>query len=553
MKKAKKTIKIKNKKILIPIILVIIICISISSFIIYKTTNNNALKTLKKNYNEYVITTSKTKLYDSNKKQIGTISKGYKLHLEPVKELTTKNKYLKIKYTNNYIDYKTIKKTEKFERKNNNNNLVLNKNIKSKNKTKLIQNNKVIITLNSINHEIEYIDDNYYYIKYLNDIFQIKKNKNLKVINHNNNKDKETEFVSVIHFEKISTDLDSNNCIDSEIAKEEINTLIDNGYYSITKEQYKMFLKGNIRLKEKAIFITTNEDNDNVKNIINELKTNISVITDKDNLKFESTNKKSTKDDNKEKLNRYQIKTYSSIDNILKMANGEEVIETEPPKNPNQSIAVLNYHFFYDSSSQVCNESICLTTDKFREHLQYLKDNNYKTLTMKEFANWMYGKIELPEKSVLITVDDGAMGTGKHNGNHLITLLEEYKMHATLFLIAGWWDISNYESKYLDVQSHTFDMHEYGPCGKGLLVCANYEEAKANIQKSLDIIKDNTSFCYPFYSYDDESIQAIKDLGIKVAFVGGNRKAKRSDNKYLIPRYPIISDITLQDFINKIS
>lgn len=549
MKKEKK----KNKKIFIPIILVVLIVMGIILYILYNTTKKNVLKEIKKNYNEYVETTNTTKLYNSRKKQIGTISKGYKLELESIKNITIKNKYLKIKNTDNYIDYKTIKKTEKFEKKYNNNYYVLNKNVKSNNKVILQQNNKKILTLSNINSKIEYIDDNYYYIKYINDIFQVKKNKNIKVINHNNSKDKETEFISVIHYEKISSDIDSNNCIDPDIAKEEIKKLLENGYYSITKEQYKMFLNNNIRLKEKAIFITTNEDNDNIKNINNELKANISVITNKDNLKFESTNKKTTKNDDKKKLNRYQIKTYSTIENILKMANGEEVIEIEPQKNPNQSIAVLNYHFFYDPATQSCNESICLKVDKFREHLQYLKDNNYKTLTMKEFANWMYGKIELPEKSVLITVDDGAMGTGKHNGNHLITLLEEYKMHATLFLIAGWWDISNYQSEYLEVQSHTFDMHEYGDCGKGLLVCANYEEAKDNIQKSLDIIKDNTSFCYPFYSYDDESIQAIKDLGIKLAFVGGNRKAKRSDNKYLVPRYPIISDITLQDFINKIS
>ena len=31
-----------------------------------------------------------------------------------------------------------------------------------------------------------------------------------------------------------------------------------------------------------------------------------------------------------------------------------------------------------------------------------------------------YGEIELPARSVLITIDDGALGTGTHNGNKLI-------------------------------------------------------------------------------------------------------------------------------------
>jgi peptidoglycan/xylan/chitin deacetylase (PgdA/CDA1 family) len=172
---------------------------------------------------------------------------------------------------------------------------------------------------------------------------------------------------------------------------------------------------------------------------------------------------------------------------------------------------------------------------------------------MDEFKRWMYGEIELPTKSVLITVDDGAKGTGAHNGNKLIPLLEEYKMHATLFLIAGWWDISNYSSPYLEVQSHTYDMHQYGSCKKGQLVCATYEEAKTDLEKSLAIVNNNDSFCYPFYSYSDTAIQAIKDTGFKLAFIGGNRKAKRSNNKYLIPRYPIHSDITMERFIEIVS
>ena len=159
------------------------------------------------------------------------------------------------------------------------------------------------------------------------------------------------------------------------------------------------------------------------------------------------------------------MKSYTLLDNIIKMANGEEVIEKEP--NPNQGIAVLNYHFFFDPKlGEECNESICLDVVKFRQHLEYLKNNGYKTLTMEEFKRWMYNEIELPEKSVLITIDDGAMGTGKHNGHKLIPLLEEYDLQATLFLITGWWDIENYRSKNLTIQSHTNDMHQYGTCGR---------------------------------------------------------------------------------------
>ena len=76
-------------------------------------------------------------------------------------------------------------------------------------------------------------------------------------------------------------------------------------------------------------------------------------------------------------------------------------------------------------------------------NLIILKIMGTKTLKMSEFKKWMFGEIELAEKSVLITVDDGAKGTGKHNGNKLIPILEEYNMNATLFLITGWWSVEN--------------------------------------------------------------------------------------------------------------
>ena len=222
-----------------------------------------------------------------------------------------------------------------------------------------------------------------------------------------------------------------------------------------------------------------------------------------------------------------------------------------------QKIAVLNYHFFFDPDlGEGCNESICEKVSDFRSHLDYFRDNGYKTLTMKEFRDWMYGVTELPEKSVLITVDDGALGTGTHNGNKLIPLLEEYKMHATLFLITGWWSIDNYRSEYLDVESHTNDMHTGGLCSAmrgAKILCSSDEYVLEDLRKSIEITGSKTSFCFPFYAYSDHAIELVKQAGFEIAFVGGSRKASRNDDKYKIPRFPIQTDTSLQEIINMVS
>ena len=230
---------------------------------------------------------------------------------------------------------------------------------------------------------------------------------------------------------------------------------------------------------------------------------------------------------------------------------------TPPPVSNTSSggsVAVLNYHFFYDAATEACNESICISTENFRKQLDYLKNNGYKTLTMQEFYDWKTGKLNLSQKAVLITVDDGAMGTD----THLPAILEEYQMHASLFLITGWWDISKYQkNQYLEIYSHGDELHHNNYCAgsncgyKPLLL--SKEEIVADLNLSLSKGVGKLAFCYPFYQTSKTLEAALKEVGIPLAFAGGNKKATRSVSNYYIPRYVVYKGTSLNQFINMIS
>lgn len=253
------------------------------------------------------------------------------------------------------------------------------------------------------------------------------------------------------------------------------------------------------------------------------------------------------------KIGEYSIK-YTSKDSNNNYSSIIRKINVIKKPVYEQKIAVLNYHFFYENWDENCHEAICENMSKFRQHLEYLNNNGFKTLTIKEFVLWMYNKIDLPEKSVLITIDDGAHGTGVHNGNHLIPALEKYNINATLFLITGWWGINNYKSERLDVQSHTNDLHFEVNCGyRSKVNCVSYDDILKDLKESIKITNSTEAFCFPYYEYSETSIKAVKDAGFKVAFVGGNRKASRNDNKYKIPRYVILNSTTLSEFINMVN
>lgn len=267
---------------------------------------------------------------------------------------------------------------------------------------------------------------------------------------------------------------------------------------------------------------------------------------------------------NKNKLGTYEVnyKVSDSSGNTAEIKRTVKVInpfKALPDQNAKATkIAVLNYHFFYDpTKKEYSGDGNFTSVQTFEEQLKYLKDNNYKTLTIEEFRAWMYGERDLPARSVLITVDDGGKGTGKHNGNKLIPLLEKYDMHATLFLVSGWWSKSNYSSSHLDIQSHSHDMHTEKYCSgvtRGAkMLCLSDEEVLADLKESINTLGSSKAFCYPFYVHNSHTMELLQEAGFKLAFIGGDTKATRSTNKYKIPRYHMYKTTTLVQFNHMIA
>ena len=216
-----------------------------------------------------------------------------------------------------------------------------------------------------------------------------------------------------------------------------------------------------------------------------------------------------------------------------------------------KEISVLTYHFNYDSSNKEeelkckkSNVTICLSDKLFKDHLMYLKENNFYTATMKDLSLFIDGKIQLPENTVVITIDDG------YYTDAMIKVLEEVYLHATLFLIGTAGSPSDYESKNLEIHSHTYNMHYPGACSGGQgspMKCLNKEKILEDLRKSREQLNGSTVFCYPFFEYNDYAINILKEAGFEMAFIGGRRKIKVGSNKYKLPRYGIINTTSVED------
>lgn len=568
----------QNKKVLFLIIFLVILVCLIGGYFGYQNylrhQKEEKIAEIRSHYGNFVRVLKNSKLYTKNEdhfEEIGEVYEDVVLPLEDMEIRSENDTKFKIHRTNYYVDYFQVVVDDGWEVGTSNqlkaHYLPLNKDLKTKEKTNLYQDGVLKISLNeSFDSIILYGIGDYYRFSYLDDFFDIKKDE-VEVSDFTPEiTTSEADYISVVQFAKYDESCTTNTCISKGKVEEILKQLKENKNYSITEFEYISWLNGDLRLEPGAMLITVTESQEELQNT---LKENGFEVTETSQLTFVNNDQTTKKDTKKESVNRYFLHQNTTSDQVKKVIAGETIEKPKPvittqAKNPPSmdakatNIAVLNYHFFYDPSiGESCGDGNCMPVAQFREQLDYLKNNQYKTLTMEEYRAWMYGEIELPARSVLITVDDGAMGTGKHNGNKLIPILEEYQMHATLFLITGWWNIENYRSPYLDIESHTYDMHTEGLCKNqtrgAKMLCSTKEQVLDDLRKSLSVTGSNKAFCFPFYAYNDSAIQSLKEVGFQLGFIGGYTKSNRNQDKYKITRYPVHRSTTLNQFINMIN
>lgn len=520
-------------------------------------------KKVQQHYATYVVTTKEITLYKKVKNKysaIGTIASGVSFPLEEIEELSSLSEKFQIKGEPYYVSYHDVKPTTPYQE------AILKEyylpfsdQVKTQSSTKLYQNGKLVIMMEEERQfQIQYQDLEFYYIFYQGQVFGIRKDESLLLPSEE--KVPEVEQITVLNYAPIQKECTLNTCISEKKVQEQLQFLKEQKVSFLSLAEYQAWQKGYIKLQGNVVLLVTSEKFDRT------------FLEQEDSLPLEllkDTKISFLQNDQPAKRGEgisssYVVHQTTSLKRYQRMLQKE--VLTEPiiaQKLPlleekATAIPVLNYHFFYDpSKGEVCNETICLAVADFREQLQFFVDHQYKTLTIEEFRAWMYGEIELPARSVLLTIDDGAMGTGKQNGNKLIPLLEELDLHATLFLITGWWDIENYRSSNLDVQSHTNDMHTGNLCKDQFrgaqMLCSSQAKVKTDLEQSIAILGSRTAFCFPFYASNSSAIQTVKEVGFQLAFVGGNHKATRKSNFFQIPRYPIYKTTTLNQLIAMIS
>ena len=227
---------------------------------------------------------------------------------------------------------------------------------------------------------------------------------------------------------------------------------------------------------------------------------------------------------------------------------------TAPSKENHGPVRVSHtYHFAYEEDNP-CYEEICHSPKQIKEHFSYIKDNNFFTPKMNELEMYIDQKVQLPQKSVVITFDDGTRADVAKK------YVDEYKINATLFLITSWFNKEQFESEYFEVHSHGDNIHNGGLCSGGQggeIKCMEHDKLLTDLKTSRDKLNGSTVFCYPFYEYNDYSIKVLKEAGFTMAFAGeragGKIKVTPGIDKFRLPRWVIVNYTTQTQFISYVN
>lgn len=215
-----------------------------------------------------------------------------------------------------------------------------------------------------------------------------------------------------------------------------------------------------------------------------------------------------------------------------------------------KKIPVLMYH----SINYEKNNILRVPKEKFAAQMKWLYENGYTTLSLDEVCDAVENKRGVPEKSVVLTFDDGY----KDNYENAFPVLKKYNFKATIFMITGKIgdskngyltaeQIREMDSRGIRVESHTvshsdLDALSYNEQYKEL------SESKAALEKLLG--RPVCFLAYPSGKYNADTVKAAKKAGYKMCFKMKGGIGSIDDDRYEFPRFFVGED--LGDFISRV-
>jgi peptidoglycan/xylan/chitin deacetylase (PgdA/CDA1 family) len=211
----------------------------------------------------------------------------------------------------------------------------------------------------------------------------------------------------------------------------------------------------------------------------------------------------------------------------------------------------------------------CVSPTRFREHMHALRDAGYQAISLPAFVAWTRGESTLPERSLLITFDDGFMGVH----DDAAPLIESLGWSATMFLVSaliggtdtwatneaqprrrahpllGWpeihamrrsgWSFGSHSRTHADLPTLADDQLEDQLAG-------SRAELEGGLEQTIDTL------AYPYGRFDSRVAQAAAAAGYTMAFSTRSGFNRPLQDPFAVRRIDVAGTDTAGELLRKV-
>ena len=232
--------------------------------------------------------------------------------------------------------------------------------------------------------------------------------------------------------------------------------------------------------------------------------------------------------------------------------------EQDLPGTFTQDVTVLIYHRFGEDKYPSTN----IAVERFREQLEFLRNNDYTVIPLEKLVEFLQKGTELPERSVIITIDDGYRSVYENAW----PLLREYGYPFTVFIYAKatdnrhsnymtWEQVREMKKHGVDFQNHGF-AHDHMAFKPPEMDMAEYQAwIRADLAVSTRILSEELKerprfYAVPYGEYNQIILDEIRSFGYEAIFLQDPGSVSSDTDPFAIPREPILGNdwSTMQHF-----
>lgn len=209
---------------------------------------------------------------------------------------------------------------------------------------------------------------------------------------------------------------------------------------------------------------------------------------------------------------------------------------------------ILQYHHVSESTPGITS----VTPDQFQQHLDYLKNNNYRVMALETVIRAMQQNQALPDKCIALTIDDAfksiykeAWPRARNYDFPLTVFVSTESVDQGLKAYVTWDQIREMSKAGVSFQNHSHS-HDH-------LIRRDKDESKEDWEQRIAseiLIAQNriqeevginpTLFAYPYGEYTTELKEIIRSIGL-VGFGQQSGPIWKDGDFAALPRFPMAS------------